>query len=232
MKYLNEYNNFNPINESIDNKSVVDDIIDTMVDFIDEGEKITFYSPNSSYGGMTYQDYLSKNNRYEEFKPVNKAGNKIISKFSIVYRPKNNNYDGFVELMDNMKSTIGRLGDDGWVLYDFTTVTDKSKAIKYGDEVIMNYVEFVFAKPDEILEEEFKLPDEDEIFDKFNQIGIPIDNLEIGDYETVVDFSSNDYDGGLNSESWYDDKFTKICDLFGFSSYHLEYNRAKVTFEH
>ena len=46
MKYLNEYNNFNPINESIDNKSVVDDIIDTMVDFIDEGEKITFYSPN------------------------------------------------------------------------------------------------------------------------------------------------------------------------------------------
>ena len=28
MKYINKYNNFNPINESIDNKSVVDDIID------------------------------------------------------------------------------------------------------------------------------------------------------------------------------------------------------------
>lgn len=232
MKYINKYNNFNPINESIDNKSVVDDIIDTMVDFIDEGEKITFYSPNSSYGGMTFQDYLSKNNKYEEFKPVNKAGNKIISKFSIIYRPKNNNYDGFVELMDNMKSTIGRLGDNGWVLYDFTTVTDKSKDIKYGDEVVMNYVEFVFAKPDEILEEELKLPDEDEISDKFNQIGIPITNISVEDHETTIEFGTYAYDGNLNSESWYDDKFTKICDLFGFSSYHLEYNRAKVTFEH
>lgn len=232
MKYINKYNNFNPINESINNKSVVDDIIDTMVDFIDEGEKITFYSPNSSYGGMTFQDYLSKNNKYEEFKPVNKAGNKIISKFSIIYRPKNNNYDGFVELMDNMKSTIGRLGADGWVLYDFTTVTDKSKTIKYGDEVIMNYVEFVFAKPDEILEEEFKLPDEDEISDKFNQIDIPITHISVEDHETTIEFGTYAYDGNLNSESWYDDKFTKICDLFGFSSYYLEYNKAKVTFEH
>jgi hypothetical protein len=226
MKFISRYNNF--LNESTDNNDVVDSIVDTMLDFIDEGEKISFYSAS---GNMNYNDYLDKNSNYQKFKPVLKAGNKIISKFNIVYVPKNNSYDGVVEIMDNMKSTIGRLGDDGWVLNDFVTKSDKGN--NYGETCKVKYIEFIFTKADVILDdEEFELPDEDKLREAIEDMGIPIRGISVDDSETIVEFDSNEYDGELSSEAWYEDKFETICDLFGFGSYDLSYSRATVTFEY
>ena len=226
MKFISRYNNF--LNESTDNNDVVDSIVDTMLEFIDEGEKISFYSAS---GNMNYNDYLDKNSNYQKFKPVLKAGNKIISKFNIVYVPKNNSYDGVVEIMDNMKSTIGRLGDDGWVLNDFVTKSDKGN--NYGETCKVKYIEFIFTKADVILDdEEFELPDEDKLRESIENQGINIENITIGDSETVVEFSDYDDFGEMNSEAWYEEKFETICDLFGFSSYDLSYSRATVTFEY
>ena len=222
------YNNF--LNESTDNNDVVDFIVDTMLDFIDEGEKISFYSAS---GNMGYNDYLEKNSNYQKFKPVLKAGNKIISKFNIVYVPKNNSYDGVVELMDNMKSTIGRLGEDGWVLNDF--VTKSNKGDSYGETCKINYVEFIFSKADVILDDkEFELPDEDDLREAIENQGIHIQSIEIGDSETVVEFADySDYDEYImNSETWYNERFETICDLFGFGSFDLQYRRSTVTFEY
>jgi len=227
MKFISKYNNF--LNESTDNNDVVDSIVDTMLDFIDEGEKISFYSAS---GNMNYNDYLDKNSNYQKFKPVLKAGNKIISKFNIVYVPKNNSYDGVVEIMDNMKSTIGRLGDDGWVLNDFVTKSDKGDY--YGETCKVKYIEFIFTKADVILDdEEFELPDEDKLREAIEDMGIPIrGSILVDDSEITVEFDSNEYDGELSSEAWYEEKFETICDLFGFSSYDLQYRRATVTFEY
>jgi hypothetical protein len=227
MKFISKYNNF--LNESTDNNNVVvDKIVETMLEFIDEGEKISFYSAS---GNMNFSDYLDKNSNYQKFKPVLKGGNKIISKFSIVYVPKNNSYDGVVELMDNMKSAIGRLGDDGWVLNDF--VTKSNRGSSYDETCKINYVEFIFSKADVILDDkEFQLPDEDDLREAIENRGINIENIEIGDSETVVEFSDYDDFGEMNSENWYNEKFENICDLFGFGSFDLQYRRATVTFEY
>jgi hypothetical protein len=226
MKFISKYNNF--LNENTDNNDVVDKIVETMLEFIDEGEKISFYSAS---GDMNFNDYLDKNSNYQKFKPVLKAGNKIISKFNIVYVPKNNSYDGVVEIMDNMKSTIGRLGEEGWVLNDF--VTKSIRGSNYGETCKINYVEFIFSKSDIILdEEEFELPNEEELREAIENQGINIENIEIGDSETVVEFSDYDDFGEMNSENWYDEQFEKICDLFGFGSFDLQYRRATVTFEY
>ena len=228
MKFISRYNNF--LNESTDNNDVVDSIVDTMLEFIDEGEKISFYSAS---GNMNYNDYLDKNSNYQKFKPVLKAGNKIISKFNIVYVPKNKSYDGVVEIMDNMKSTIGRLGEDGWVLNDF--VTKSNKGDSYDETCKINYVEFIFSKADVILDDkEFELPDEDDLREAIENQGIHIQSIEIGDSETVVEFADySDYDEYImNSETWYNERFETICDLFGFGSFDLQYRRSTVTFEY
>jgi nucleoid DNA-binding protein len=228
MKFISKYNNF--LNESLDNNDVVDKIVETMLEFIDEGEKISFYSAS---GNMNYSDYLEKNRNYQNFKPVLKTGNKIISKFNIVYVPKKGSYDGAVEIMDNMKSTIGRLGDDGWTLYDFITKSIRYDKHNYGETCKINYIEFIFAKPDVILDdEEFELPNEEELREAIENQGINIEDLTIGDSETVVEFSDYDDFGEMNSEAWYEERFEAICDLFGFGSFDLQYRRATVTFEY
>ena len=203
----------------------VDKIVDTMLDFIDEGEKITF---KSSTGDMTYTDYLEKNARYHTFKPVLVSKNKTVSKFTIVYSPKDGSYNNLMVVLDNMQSTIGRLGDDGWVLSDFRA---GSNSKGYGVEVLISWVSFEFTKPD-IKNENFELPDEDELREEIEKLGFRVESLKVGDYETELEFSSYAYDGELPSEESCDDKFERICDIFGFSSFDLDYRRSKVIFEY
>jgi predicted ABC-type ATPase len=204
------------IKESVDIEGEVDKIVDTMLDFIDEGEKITF---KSSTGEMTYTDYLAKNDRYQNFKPVLVSKNKTVSKFSIVYSAKDKDYDNLVEILDNMKSTIGRLGDEGWILSGFSV----NKVFS---------VFFEFTKPDVFLDKEFELPNEDELREEIEKLGFRVERITIGDYGTDLEFSSYAYDGELPSEESCEDKFERICDIFGFSSFDLNYRRAEVNFEY
>ena len=226
MKFIHKFSSFNKVNENLDLESEVDTIVDTMVEFIDEGEDISFIS---SSGEMNYKDYLEKNWRYESFKPVMKGGNKIISKFTIIYRPKNNNYDGLINVMDNMKTCIGRLGDSGWSLVDFDVQSNRYVTAR---PVEFRNCKFTFEKPDVVLEEEFKPPTEDELREKVESMGIAVRDVDVSRYDATVEFSSYAYDGNLNSETWYDDKFEKVADFFGFSAWDLDYQRAIVTFEY
>jgi predicted ABC-type ATPase len=204
------------LKESHTSENEVDKIVDTMLDFIDEGEKITF---KSSTGGMTYSDYLEKNVRYQNFKPVLVSKNKTVSRFSIVYSPKDATYNNLMIVLDNMQSTIGRLGEEGWTLSGFEV------------NKVFN-IFFEFTKPDVILDKEFELPDEDELREEIEKLGFRVESIRVGDYETKLEFSSYAYDGELPSEESCDDKFERICDIFGFSSYDLNYRRAEVIFEY
>jgi predicted ABC-type ATPase len=204
------------IKESSGNESEVDKIVETMLDFIDEGERITF---KSSTGDMTYSDYLEKNERYQNFKPVIVSKNKTVSRFSIVYSPKDGSYNNLMIVLENMQSTIGRLGGYGWSLSGFEV------------NKVFN-IFFEFTKPDIILDKEFELPDEDELREEIEKLGFRVERIRIRDYETKLEFSSYAYDGELPSEESCDDKFERICDIFGFSSYDLNYRRAEVIFEY
>lgn len=217
--------------ESHTSENEVDKIVDTMLDFIDEGEKITF---KSSTGEMTYSDYLEKNERYQRFKPVLVSKNKTVSKFTIVYSPKDGSYNNLMVVLDNMQSTIGRLGEDGWVLSTFRVGSDgswHSETSEKGKEVKIDWVFFEFSKPD-IENDKFELPDEDELVEEIEKLGFRVDNIKIGDSETELEFGSYSYDGELPSEESCEDKFQRICDIFGFSSFHLIYRRAEVIFEY
>ena len=127
--------------------------------------------------------------------------------------------DNLVEILDNMKSTIGRLGDEGWILSGFSV----NKVFS---------VFFEFTKPDVFLDKEFELPNEDELIEEIEKLGFRVDSLKIGDSETELEFGSYAYDGELPSEESCEDKFERICDIFGFSSFYLIYRRAEVTFEY
>ena len=136
------------IRESVNNNNEVDEIVDTMLDFIDEGERITF---KSSTGEMTYSDYLEKNERYQNFKPVLVSKNKTVSKFTIIYSPKDGSYNNLMVVLDNMQSTIGRLGEYGWILSTFRSGSDgswRSESSGKGKEVKIDWVFFEFSKPD------------------------------------------------------------------------------------
>lgn len=219
------------IRESVDNNNEVDKIVETMLDFIDDGEKITF---KSSTGEMTYTDYLEKNGRYQNFKPVITSKNKTVSKFSIVYSPKDGSYDNLIIVLNNMQSTIGRLSENGWVLSSFRAGHDgswSSESGGRGKKAKIDWTFFEFSKPD-IQHETFELPDEDELREEIEKLGFRVERLRIGDSETELEFGSYAYDGELPSEESCEDKFGRICDIFGFSSFDLWYRRAQVTFEY
>ena len=219
------------LKESSNNEDVVDEIVDTMLDFIDEGEKITF---KSSTGDMTYTDYLQKNSNYQNFKPILVSKNKTVSKFSIVYSPKDGSYDNLMVVLDNMQSTIGRLSENGWILSSFRAGSNgswSSESGGRGKKVNIDWVFFEFSKPS-IQHESFELPDEDELREEIEKLGLAVEELSVGDNETDLKFSSYSYDGELPSEESCEDKFERICDIFGFSGFELNYRRAEVTFEY
>jgi hypothetical protein len=214
MKHLTNYNLF--INESKDDNKDVYDIIDILQEIIDDGYNPLFRSNSSD---MRYSDYLEKNNKYTGFKPIYKAGNKIKSKFTIVFHSLK--YDRLVNLMDEMISIKGRLEDNGWVMSDLrigNTYKDDN------NEVIQTYITYQFSKPDEILDDSERVGKED-ILKAFEGIlFIERSNIQIYDNYVVIGFDSLTYDGKLPSLSSLENIFDKICDTLGFSEY--EYNEG------
>jgi predicted ABC-type ATPase len=212
------------LKESVDIESEIDKIVDTMLDFIDEGKRITF---KSSTGDMTYSDYLEKNTRYQDFKPVLVSKNKTVGKFSIVFH-QTGSYNNLMNTLDDMQSVIGRLREDGWVLSNFKSGSNPKGN---GDEVSITFISFEFTKPD-IKNENFELPNEDELREEIEKLGFRVERMTIGPAGTDLEFSSYAYDGEIPSEIDCEDKFERICDIFGFSSFDLNYRRAEVNFEY
>ena len=93
MKFLKEYSQFNVgyvVNESIDNKRVVDQIIETMLDLIEDGYNIKFLSPGKS--GITYQQYLDGQLIQSQFKL---SSGVLVSQFTIRFT-KNEKFKSFI----------------------------------------------------------------------------------------------------------------------------------------
>jgi hypothetical protein len=224
MKHLTNYNLF--INESKNDNKEVYDIIDILQEIIDEGYNPIFKSNNSD---MRYSDYLEKNNKYTVFKPVYKAGNKIKSKFTIVFHSLN--YDRLVSLMDEMISVKGRLEDNEWVMSDLKIGNTYDDIDTNGRKIIQTYISYQFSKPDEILDDSERANKED-ILKAFEGIlHVEESNIRIYDDDYVtVGFDALTYDGKLPSFESMENIFTKICDTLGFSEYEYIEGEWGVTF--
>jgi hypothetical protein len=215
MKHLTNYNFF--INESKDDNKVVYDIIDILQEIIDDG-----YNPllKSHHSDMRYSDYLDKNNKYNEFKPVYKAGNKIKSKFTIAFHSLK--YDRLVSLMDEMIAVKGRLEDNGWSMSDLKIGNTYKN--DYDEVIHTSYISYQFSKPDEILDDSERANEKD-ILKAFEGIlYVEESNIEIYDNYVTVSFDALTYDGKLPSFSSLENIFDKMCDTLGFSEY--EYNEG------
>ncbi len=212
MKYIKK---FDHIKESIDmndidnkNKEFASDLYDIMSDFIDSEYEIIF----GSVGGVIKpEDISSKTDDINKFTPSIKSGKELRHKFSISISNVGN-YDNLTKLMDEMKSSIGRLNDLGWSLYDF-----KVNSLNR-DGAIFTTIIYYFSKPS--VEIKGWSVDLGGLGKAFNDKGLSIRTLEEdehydGKQEIMVNFS-----GGLYNNM--EKRFQTICDIIGFDSY--DYN--------
>jgi hypothetical protein len=182
-----------------------------MLDFIDDGYKITFKSP---IGDMTYQQYLDNSG---DFHPVFKPNESLVRyQFSIRISKSDNfqTYEDFVKIVDEMQVSIARLQDLGWNLtkFEVSTYEGNLKSI----EPKFNFIEYKFSKPDEKTEGDKKINIERFKSNFENNVGVYIDNIKEYDDNIYVEFDSIDYNGELPKN--IEDRLERIADLYGFST--------------
>lgn len=228
MKHLKR---FNSINESHSQEDIVDIIIDSMRDFLDDDRNILF---KSSIDDMRYQDYIAKNSNYKGFKPIVNTGSLIRGQFSIVFQDIKD-YSDFLSVSGEMQSVFGRLKDEDWTMYDMKLGTSAPRD-NQGD-VKFIFLSFYFSKPDQKLEEEFKWPDEEDLINLFAKYGLVnlsfdyyrpsklLPNLHDGATEVTIEFDSNSYNGRVPKS--IEELFELVCNRFGFDSY--DYNEGRMT---
>lgn len=214
MKYLKKYNR---LFESDEYREDVDNIINIMLDIIDDFSRTYF---DSTSGSMNFNDYKEKNDKYKNFKPVYKAGNKIRSRFSIRFFSIKS-YDSLSWLITEMSSTIGRLNDIGWVLQDMNL--GRVSVSTSGDETSFSELVYSFLKPDVVFSDD--LPKAQEIMDVFNkntQLLTSLSEIEIHDRYVNIGFDSKTYDGDIPED--IDDQLLKVAELLGFGE---EFERGR-----
>lgn len=213
MKYIKNYKLY----ESVDNEEVISDIIYIMSDIIDSHKNIVFKSPK---GDMTYNDYLSKSDKYKKFQPIYKAGNKLKSKFSIIFN-KISDYDKLASLINEMAVVIDRLKQDGW----FFTKMNMGNYVTIEDKLYFTNLDYEFSKSSEVVDT--KLPKEEEVADVFNStvpgLRTQPKNIDVYDNFVEVEFDSIEYDGEI--PNGIENYFDKVVDLLGFAEY--EYDRRQ-----
>jgi len=134
------------LKENIDNKKLIDDIVETMLDFTDDDYEVSF---SSNYGEISFTEYLEGN--IGDFKPTYRIRNKIISYFSITISSNNKykTYEDFVKICDDMQIPLARIIDMGWNFKGF-----KVKSYDRGDnKPDFSYIEYEFNKPEQIIED-------------------------------------------------------------------------------
>jgi hypothetical protein len=237
MKHLKK---FNSINENHTHENEVDLIIDAMQDFLDDDRKILFKSPIDD---MNYQDYIDKNSRYKDFKPIIKSGNSIRGYFVIVFHDVRD-YTDFISIVNQMQTAIGRLKDEDWTMFDMKIGT--SPPPLYNGEVKYTLLSYYFSKPEEKLEEDFKWPDEEDfeaLFSKYGLVNLTFDYHRYGKYwgtngahrygkeatEVTIEFDSTSYNGAITDKA--EELFELACNRFGFTSYNYSSGAYRVTFE-
>ena len=198
------------IKESVDNKGVTSQIVETMLDFIEDGYDIKFISHGR---GITYQQYLDGD---ASFQPQMKmSGGVLVSQFFIRFfkNEKFNNYEDFVRICDEMQVTIARLSDLGWSLVKFEPYSTEEQ-----DTIKFHTIDFKFKKKDERVGE--KKFDTNEFRSNFeHHTSLHILDVTEHDDNVYVEFDSNDYDGELPRNT--DDRLERVAELYGFA--HFDY---------
>lgn len=125
MKHIKKYNedltllkkwgrllseeDFNKYAEEFDN------IIDGFVEYADEGYELSFETAYGQRVTMKYKDYIEKNEKYQEF--IHGFGYTNLfftSKIVIPY-----DYNILQSLLQDIQTSIDRVGDRGWFLKEF-----------------------------------------------------------------------------------------------------------------
>jgi predicted kinase len=208
------------IRESVDNKDVTSKIVETMLDFIEDGYDIKFLS--SGMGGMTYQQYLDGDVRFQP--QMQMSGGVLVSQFFIRFfkNEKFNNYEDFVRICDEMQVVIARLSDLGWSLVKFEPYsTEEQEIIKF------HTIDFKFKKKDEKSgERKFDINEFRANFEHHTSLHI-LDVTEHDD-NVYVEFDSIEYDGELPRNT--DDRLERVKELYGFATFDYSWPQKHVYF--
>lgn len=188
-----------------------------MLDITDEFNTIEFKSPS---GFMRLSDYHNKNDKYDNFKPVYKAGNKIRSRFSINFY-RISNYDKLNWLVSEMNSVIGRLSDLGWKLSNMNIVT--SGGTLDLPEVSFTYLTYDFMKPDVVVSDDLPKKEEiEKIFNNNTQLITHRGNIYVDDKYVDIGFDAKTYDGDIPDD--VDIEFQRVADILGFTDFDRDRN--------
>ena len=207
------------IKESVDNKGVTSQIVDTMLDFIEDGYDIKFLS--SGMGGITYQQYLDGDVRFQP--QMQMSGGVLVSQFFIRFfkNEKFNSYEDFVRICDEMQVVIARLSDLGWSLVKFEPYSTEEKEIKF------HTIDFKFTKKDErVGEKKFDVEEFKKHFSE--QTALYIEHVKEYDDNVYVEFDSIEYDGELPRNT--DDRLERVKELYGFATYDYRWPNKFVYF--
>lgn len=214
MRYLKKYN---ILFESDEYQDEVESIIDIMLDITDEFNTVEFKSPSAI---MKLSDFHSKNDKYDSFKPVYKAGNKIRSRFSINFY-RISNYDKLNWLVSEMSSVIGRLSDLGWKLSNMNIVT--SGGTLDLPRVSFTYLTYDFMKPDVVVSDGLpKVEEIEKVFNNNTQLVADKGNIYIDDKYVDIGFDTKTYDGDIPED--IDSELQKVADILGFTEFERDSN--------
>jgi predicted kinase len=207
------------IKESVDNKGVTAQIVDTMLDFIEDGYDIKFLS--SGMGGITYQQYLDGDVRFQP--QMQTSSGVLVSQFFIRFfkNDKFKTYEDFVRICDEMQVAIARLSDLGWSLVKFEPYSTEEKEIKF------HTIDFKFKKEDKkVGEKKFDVEEFKKHFSE--QTGLYVEHVKEYDDNIYVEFESIEYDGELPRNT--DDRLEKVANLYGFAYFDYRWPNKFVYF--
>ena len=199
------------IKESVDNKGVTAQIVDTMLDFIEDGYDVKFLSSRS---GISYQQYLDGDIRFQP--QIQTSSGVLVSQFFIRFfkNDKFKTYEDFVRICDEMQVVIARLSDLGWSLVKFEPYSTEEKEIKF------HTIDFKFKKEDKkVGEKKFDVEEFKKHFSE--QTGLYVEHVKEYDDNIYVEFESIEYDGELPRNT--DDRLEKVADLYGFATFDYQW---------
>lgn len=216
------------ITEGLDNKDMTTQIIETMLDFIEEGYLVKFMSDLSSHSNisMTYGELLDNP---ELFVPqTTTSSGVLVSQFSIRFLPnqKFKNYADFVKICDEMQVTIAKLADLDWSFAKFEVGTFSEKRRDGSPESEIGLINFKFTKKQVKGENKFSL---EEFKTRFSsQTGLYVTGAKDYGQLVTVEFDSIAYDGELSRD--IERGFEKVIELYGFASYDYRWPQKEVDF--
>lgn len=93
-----------------------DALVEVFLDYVDEGYEIDFDTAYGTRVFISYEDYLEKNDKYEEFIHGLASHNmEFTSRIVMDY-----NYDKFLNILRDIQSSCDKIQDINWKMIEFT----------------------------------------------------------------------------------------------------------------